>query len=184
MCRALPFDNELQGPNQARLVDQNVFVRRIPKDEELTKEGHALQHNAKWLEDNLKPFGEIKSLKISLNHDHSSRGYGYVCFQDPASAALCLAANESSETTRVMKYAPRGRGEFRRVFNNIYAKNLPDGWDEAKTREEFGKFGPIGMLMFKRTEIGPTAMIAYFSENMDDREVGPKAAIAAVEEMN
>ena len=176
MCRALPYDNELLGLNQVRLVDQNVFIHKIPKDQE--------QHNAKWLEDTLKTFGDIKSLKVSLNPDHSSRGYGFVCFQDPASAAACLAANEGSETNRVMKYNPRDKREFRRVFNNIYAKNLPDGWDEAKTREEFGKFGPIGMLMFKKTEIGATAMIAYFSENMDDREVGPKAAFAAVEEMN
>ena len=83
-----------------------------------------------------------------------------------------------------MKYNPRDKREFRRVFNNIYAKNLPDGWDEAKTREEFGKFGPIGMLKFNRTEIGAFAMIAYFSENINDHEIGPKAAIAAVEEMN
>ena len=85
---------------------------------------------------------------------------------------------------RCVKYAPRDKRDFRRVFNNIYAKNLPDGWDEAKTREEFGKFGPIGMLKFNRTEIGAFAMIAYFSENINDHEIGPKAAIAAVEEMN
>ena len=132
----------------------------------------------------MKQFGEIKALKISLNADHSSRGYGFVCFQDPASAAACIAANENFETIRVMKYAPSNKHEFRHVLNNIYAKNLPDGWDEAKTREEFGKFGPIGKLMFKRTEIGAIAMIAYFSENTDDREVGPKAALAAVTEMN
>ena len=83
-----------------------------------------------------------------------------------------------------MRYQPRDKREFRRVFNNIYAKNLPDGWDEAKTREEFGKFGPIGMIKFERNEIGAYAMIAYFSENKEDRETGPKAAAAAVEEMN
>lgn len=129
MCRALPFDNELQGPNQARLVEQNVFITKIPKDKELTDNHQPLQHNAKWLEDELKQYGEIKSLKISLNPDFSSRGYGFACFQDPASAANCLAACENSETTKVVKYAPRDKREFRRVFNNIYAKNLPDGWD-------------------------------------------------------
>ena len=85
---------------------------------------------------------------------------------------------------RVVKYAPRDKREFRKVFNNIYAKNLPDGWDEVKIREEFGKFGPIGMFKFTRTEIGPTALIAYFSENKNDHEIGLKSAIAAVEEMN
>lgn len=61
---------------------------------------------------------------------------------------------------------------------------MPDGWDEARTREEFGKFGPIGMIKFERNTIGAYAMIAYFSENKDDRETGPKAAISAVEELN
>ena len=45
MCRALPFDNELTGPNQARLIEQNVFIHKIPRDEE---------HHAKWLEDTFK----------------------------------------------------------------------------------------------------------------------------------
>jgi hypothetical protein len=95
MCRALPYDSELQGSNQARLVEQNVFIHKIPKDNE---------HHAKWLEDNFKQYGDIKSLKISLNPDHSSRGYGFACFQEPASAAACLAANIDSESTRVVKY--------------------------------------------------------------------------------
>lgn len=29
-CRGLPFDNELLGSNAAKLVDHNVFVRKIP----------------------------------------------------------------------------------------------------------------------------------------------------------
>lgn len=84
MCRALPYDNELQGANQARLQDQNVFIHHIPKEAE---------HSAKWLEDTFKQYGEIKSLKISLNEDHSSRGYGFICFQEPVSAAACREAN-------------------------------------------------------------------------------------------
>lgn len=175
MCRALPFDNELQGANQARLLEQNVFIHHIPKETEC---------HAKWLEDTFKQYGEIKSLKISLNEDHSSRGYGFICFQEPASAAACREANEKSETNCAMKYQPKDKREFRRVFNNIFVKNLPIEWDEAKTREEFGKFGPIGMIKFAHHEIGPYAMIAYFSANEEDRETGPKAAFSAVEEMN
>lgn len=83
-----------------------------------------------------------------------------------------------------MKYQPKDKREFRRVFNNIFVKNLPETWDEAKIREEFGKFGPIGMIKFVQHSIGPFAMIAYFSANKEDRETGPKAAFSAVEEMN
>jgi len=29
-CRALPFDKELLGSNKIKLVDHNVFVKKIP----------------------------------------------------------------------------------------------------------------------------------------------------------
>lgn len=165
MCRALPFDNSLHGANQQRLVEQNVFISKIPKDTE---------HNAQWLDHELSKYGEIKSLKISLEPTHESRGYGYVCFQDVESANACLAAIGNSEVVKASKYTPRDKRDFRRVFNNIYAKNLPDDFDEAKTRELFGKYGPIGMLKFDKNEFGSYAMIAYFSP--DDRTAGPQAA--------
>jgi hypothetical protein len=31
-CRALPFDKELLGTNRQKLVDHNLFVRKIPTD--------------------------------------------------------------------------------------------------------------------------------------------------------
>jgi RNA recognition motif-containing protein len=67
--RALPFDNDLLGSNPQKIVDHNIFVRRIPK--EMTPSG---------LEEHFGRYGDIKSLKISLNSDHQSRGYGFVCF--------------------------------------------------------------------------------------------------------
>lgn len=173
-CRGLPFDNSLHGANQQRLIEQNVFISKIPRD------GF---HNAKWLHDELSKHGSIKSLKISLEPTHESRGYGYVCFQDTESAQTCLAALGNNDVVRSMKYTPRDKRDFRRVFNNIYAKNLPDDFDEAKTRALFSKFGPIGMLKFDRNEFGAYAMIAYFSDN-EDRTVGPQAAQAACDELN
>lgn len=67
--RALPFDNDLLGSNPQKIVDHNIFVRRIPK--EMTPA---------QLEEHFSRYGDIKSLKISLNSDHQSRGYGFVCF--------------------------------------------------------------------------------------------------------
>ena len=70
-CRALKFDKEFLGGNRAKLADKNVFVRKIPKewkpadlDREFTK------------------YGPIKSLKISMDKDHKSNGYGFICFED------------------------------------------------------------------------------------------------------
>jgi len=79
-----------------------------------------------------------------------------------------------------VKYQPRDKRDFRRVFNNIYVKNLPEDYTEEKTRELFSKFGPIGMLKFGKNNIGAFAMIAYFTADKEDRETGPEAANKAV----
>lgn len=67
--RGLPYDNDLLGSNPQKIVDHNVFVRRIPKE-----------MSPMELEEHFRKYGDIKSLKISLNSDHKSRGYGFVCF--------------------------------------------------------------------------------------------------------
>jgi RNA recognition motif-containing protein len=36
-------------------------------------------------------FGEIKSVKESINPDYSSRGYGFVCYQNVESARNALS---------------------------------------------------------------------------------------------
>lgn len=68
-CRALPFDNQLLGANAKDLAPQNVFVRVIPKDK-----------TAPQLEEFFLQYGPVKSLKISLDSDYKSRGYGFVCY--------------------------------------------------------------------------------------------------------
>ena len=157
-------------------MDNSVFVAKIPRDAE---------HNSEWLDSLCSEFGEIKSLKISLNSDHSSRGYGFVCFQDPSSANACLAKMGGNEQICGVKYQPRDKREFRKVFNNIYIKNLPADYDEAKVRALFGQFGNIGMLKVGTNELGAFALVAYFDpENKDDHESGPAAAAKAVAELN
>lgn len=85
--RALPYDNDLLGSNPQKIVDHNLFVRKIPKEMSPAE-----------LEEHFKKYGAIKSLKLSLNSDHSSRGYGFVCFQEPESAAAALAADSEADS--------------------------------------------------------------------------------------
>jgi len=60
-------------------------VRKIPKewkpadlDREFTK------------------YGPIKSLKISLDKDHNSNGYGFVCFEDAQSAKIAIESTKNN----------------------------------------------------------------------------------------
>jgi hypothetical protein len=63
-CRGLKFDRQLLGTNREKLTQQNIFIRSIPPTV-----------SNQQLHDNFEKFGGIKSLKISFNEDHSSRGY-------------------------------------------------------------------------------------------------------------
>jgi polyadenylate-binding protein len=96
-----------------------VFVRKLPDELKADK-----------LHEEFSKFGEIKSLKISLNPDHSSRKYGFICFVNPDSAKAAL----QSGPYEVIKYAPKDKREFRKAFNNIYVKNFPMTWSEADIR--------------------------------------------------
>ena len=69
-CRALPFDRALLGINKETLFEQSVFVK-LPKNNKILHED---------LEKMFSDYGKVKSLKVSLNQDYSSRGYGYICF--------------------------------------------------------------------------------------------------------
>ena len=40
-----------------------------------------------------------------------------------------------------IKFAPKSKQDFRKVFNNIFVKNIPDDWTEAHVKEAFGVFG-------------------------------------------
>lgn len=64
----MPYDRELKS------IDNNtskasLFIKGLSKD-----------WSHKDLFEYFKPFGEITSVKISLNENHLSRGYGFVLF--------------------------------------------------------------------------------------------------------
>lgn len=92
-CRALQFDRNLFGQNKDKLNMTNVFVRNIPKE-----------IKAKELEEKFKPFGTVKSLKVSLNTDHSSRGYGFIQFEDEEAAKAVVSALHSEEIMQAMVF--------------------------------------------------------------------------------
>lgn len=171
--RALPYDNDLLGSNPQKIVDHNIFVRKIP-DTMTPLE----------LEEFFTQFGSIKSLKISLNSDHSSRKYGFVCFQEPDSASKALEAQSNADSIQAIKYQPRDKRDFRKIFNNIYAKNFPTEWEEPEVRALFAKFGRIESLYYSKNERGAYAFVCYDSEDKSDREYGPKCAESAVNALN
>jgi len=122
-CRALPFDRSLLGSNKEKLIDQSIFVK-LPKD---------VLH--KDLEKIFQECGQIKSLKVSLNSDYSSRGYGFVCFQDKDGADKALASLKTE--IEVKPLLPKNTRQMRKLINNVYVKNIPKTWTVVMVRDLF-----------------------------------------------
>jgi RNA recognition motif-containing protein len=79
-CRGLPFDKDLLGSNRNTTNKNNVFIKiTLPKDHPKYKD-----ITSEKLDEMFSKFGSVKSAKLSINGDYSSRGYGFVCFNDPS----------------------------------------------------------------------------------------------------
>jgi len=169
-CRALPFDKELLGSNKQKLTDHNIFVKKIPPT-----------MKAPEMEELFKKYGDIKSLKISLNPDYSSRQYGFVCFQTPDGAQNAIDLTKAdSLPVEVQRYQPKDRRDLRKAFNNIYVKNFPPTYSDEELMKLFSQYGNVLSLHVIKNEKGAFAFVCYGDKNNQDREYGPKCAMRAV----
>ena len=66
-CRSIPFDKDLQGSNRNQSEKSIIIVKKIPADLKSVD-----------LEEKFKAIGPVKSAKVSINGDYSSRKYGFV----------------------------------------------------------------------------------------------------------
>ena len=78
-CRALPFDKDLLGTNRNQTNKNTIFVKGL--DENI---------KSKELEEKFSKFGQVKSAKVSINADYTSRRYGYVCFTNQPDAQILI----------------------------------------------------------------------------------------------
>lgn len=65
VCRVLPFDKDLNVKKFD--TKSSLFIKNLSKD-----------WTHKDLFELFKEFGDILSAKVSLNEEHTSRGYGFV----------------------------------------------------------------------------------------------------------
>lgn len=168
------------GQNKESLnKEKNIFIKSIPNDvseEEV--------HNI------FKEFGEILSVKVSKNEDHSSRGYGFVCFASPDDSKKALDAKSSSSTYNAVKFQPKDLSQVQKnLANNIYVKNYPKEWTEADLRDIFSKYGHIKSLIVKQIpKDGEDLSFAFvcFEDPKDAKNFsyGPDAAEKAIEALH
>lgn len=129
----------------------NLYVKNVDLDvtEELLR--------AKFSE-----FGKIASLVVSKDGNGSSRGFGFVNFDNPDDARRAMEAMHGSQLGSKVLYVARAQKKaereqiLRRQFeekrkeqilkyqgSNVYVKNIDDIVSEAELRELFSKCGTI-----------------------------------------
>jgi len=129
---------------------------------------------------------------VAINPDYSSRGYGFALFQKPEDAKQAIEAQyiqiEGKNPIELLIYNPRDRKDMKRIVNNIYVKNFPADWDEAKLREIFSKYGDINsmkmmsVLRSGQEQESKFALICYSKK--EDLEYGPRCAQNAIDQEN
>jgi len=60
-------------------------------------------------------------LKISLNSDHTQKGFAYVCFENQADAQKAAAGDANS----FIFEQKENRSTLGKLINNLYFKNIP-----------------------------------------------------------
>ncbi|XP_037958775.1 homeobox protein 2-like isoform X2 [Teleopsis dalmanni] len=128
-------------------------------------------------------FGEIKNSKIMTDEEGNSKGFGFVCFLSPDSAASAVAqmhgikispgrvlyvakALKKAERMHVLKY----KREYEK--NNLYVKNLDESVDENYMYDLFSPYGKITSLKVIVNEVGVSkgyGFVAYESPTSANR---------------
>jgi polyadenylate-binding protein len=164
----------------------NVFIKNI--DLEATQDE---------LTELFKPFGAITSLKLEVDAEGKSKGFGFVNFEEHESAVKAIEAlNEKDFKSkplfvgRAQKKSERleelkNQYESSRLENliksqgvNLYIKNLNEAIDDEKLREEFQTFGTITSVKVMRDENGKSKGFGFVSFS------SPEEATKATAEMN
>ncbi|EEZ97200.1 polyadenylate-binding protein 4-like [Tribolium castaneum] len=129
----------------------NVYVKNFGRN--LTQE---------QLYDLFKNYGTITSCVVMANPDGTSKGFGFIAFEEPESAEKAVTEMNNYELNGTNLYVGRAQKKSERIkelkkcyeqmklerYNriqgaNVYIKNLDDTFDNDRLRKEFSQFGAI-----------------------------------------
>merc|ERR1712227_82161 len=155
-----------RDPSLRKSGQGNVFIKNLDKS-----------INNKVLYDTFSSFGNILSCKV-VGDLNGSKGYGFVHFESDE------AAQRSIEKVNGMMLAEKkvfvGRfksrndrlrefGERAKQFLNVFVKNIPEHWDDAKLMEVFTGFGDILSLKVAVDENGQSKCHGFVSFKEHDQ---------------
>jgi len=147
-CRLMWSERD---PKKRKRTEANLFIRNLH---------HTIDN--KTLFDTFSMFGDILSCKIQTDENGQSLGYGFVHYTTQEAAEKALARVNGMEIAgkKVMVVPHKSRkdrdtkggGTETKDFSNLYLKNFPVEWDEAKLGELVKPFGECQVFVAKKED--------------------------------
>jgi len=108
------------------------------------------------------------------------------CFANEDAAKRALDSQKDNSQFTAVKFQPKDPSQIHKnLVNNIYVKNIPDGWTEEDLKKIFGEFGHITSLVQRSSEIGRFLFVCYgHPSDPKNYTAGPEAAAKAIEKLN
>jgi len=166
-----PKDAEkaLENLNYEDLLGRQIRIMWCQRDPSLRKSGRGnifiknLDKSIaqKDLYDTFCHFGKILSCKIAIDETGSSKGYGFIHFQDEECAdAAIKAVNGKMINDRIVYVGPfiprteRKSANGKLKFNNCYVKNFADDMTDENLNKMFAEYGEIKSACVMRDSDG------------------------------
>merc|ERR1719473_121134 len=159
-----------RDPAMRKAGQGNIFVKNLDAN-----------IDNKALYDTFSLFGNILSCKVACETDGKSKGYGFVHFEAEDSAKQAIERVNGMQigenTVTVERYTkPSERDAEPKDFTNLYVKNMPKSWDDAKLKEMFAEFGTVTSTLLQKDAKGRS----FAFVNFETYEMA-KAAIEGLE---
>ena len=141
--------------------------------------------DSKALHDTFSVFGTILSCRVAVDESGTSKGHGFVQFEQEESALNAIEkVNGMLINDKQVFVGPFLRKQERDLatagskFNNVYVKNIADSTTDDEFRKCFEAFGPISSAVIMRDGDGKSKGFGFVNfDNVDD-------AAKAVESLN
>ena len=149
----------------------NVFVKNL-----------APTVDNKGLFDTFSVFGNILSCKVAMDENGVSKGYGYVHYETAEAAQDAIQKFNGNFIDELEVFVgPFVRRQERSAndkWTNLYVKQFPTSWDDAKLKELFSNYGAVANVFLAKDENGKSKGFAFV--NYSEHE----AADASVKELH
>ena len=136
----------------------------------------------KALYDTFSLFGNILSCKVAMDAEGKSKGYGYVHYETSEAANGAIAKINGMKICDrevfVGHFVKRQERPGQAEWTNLYVKNFPTEWDDAKLSATFEEYGAIASCAVTTDDEGKSKGFGFI--NFEEHE----AAKAAVEALN